>query len=520
MAKSRNLTPEQKAAAHRTYTQEQIDLVLSLRREGVSLADISLKTGVSKGACRFYFSRYGVVVTKEQASRNLKRLTKEQEDLVVELRKQGADRRQIAEKVGISLSSVKDILKKQGIVLTSELISQNVQKGKTRFYERYVNEVLPAIAAQCGTVFVGPYLGSSKKTEWRCSVGHVFSRRPNDALCHGAHCPQCAPKSRPQVEVYDFVRKYCPDAVLNDRTVLAPKEADIYVPSRKLVLEFNGLFWHSEASPSFATNADRDKAEKCRSQGLSYFMIFEDEWAQKRELVKAMIKQRLGVADGTRLNARDLSIKEISSVEARAFLERNHIDGAAQASWGLALFDVDKMVSVATVRRGLAREWELARFACDYDFVVRGAAGRLVSAICKKLAGASLVTYSNNRIGAGDVYRKLGFREITESRAPNYWYTDCGGHRVSRHKCQRVNDPGVLAKYPTEKEQAAGGVFSAKVFGDNRPLFRIEDCGNRKWILESRDNHEQQQHCDKPPDGWRCTRKRGHEGPCAAIPSR
>lgn len=24
--------------------------------------------------------------------------------------------------------------------------------------------------------------------------------------------------------------------------------------------------------------------------------------------------------------------------------------------------------------------------------------------------------------------------------------------------------------------------------------------------------------CDKPPEGWYCTRERGHEGPCAAWP--
>lgn len=24
--------------------------------------------------------------------------------------------------------------------------------------------------------------------------------------------------------------------------------------------------------------------------------------------------------------------------------------------------------------------------------------------------------------------------------------------------------------------------------------------------------------CDRPPIGWRCSRMRGHQGPCAAIP--
>lgn len=25
--------------------------------------------------------------------------------------------------------------------------------------------------------------------------------------------------------------------------------------------------------------------------------------------------------------------------------------------------------------------------------------------------------------------------------------------------------------------------------------------------------------CTKPPEGWSCTRKAGHDGPCAAIPT-
>ena len=26
-------------------------------------------------------------------------------------------------------------------------------------------------------------------------------------------------------------------------------------------------------------------------------------------------------------------------------------------------------------------------------------------------------------------------------------------------------------------------------------------------------------HCDRPPAGWRCSRERGHDGPCPATPA-
>jgi hypothetical protein len=52
-----------------------------------------------------------------------------------------------------------------------------------------------------------------------------------------------------------------------------------------------------------------------------------------------------------------------------------------------------------------------------------------------------------------------------------------------RFKCKRINDPEILSKYPTEKEQALGGVFSRRYLGHDLPLHRVYDYGHRKWVL-------------------------------------
>jgi hypothetical protein len=75
-------------------------------------------------------------------------------------------------------------------------------------------------------------------------------------------------ESRAQLEIYDFVRSLAPDAVLSDRTVIAPKELDIWVPSSKFAIEFNGLFWHSETvlgDPMYHQN----KHASCTAQALA-----------------------------------------------------------------------------------------------------------------------------------------------------------------------------------------------------------------------------------------------------------
>ena len=33
-------------------------------------------------------------------------------------------------------------------------------------------------------------------------------------------------------------------------------------------------------------------------------------------------------------------------------------------------------------------------------------------------------------------------------------------------------------------------------------------------------DHEYKKPCEVPPEGWSCTRKKGHDGPCAAVPER
>ncbi len=210
-------------------------------------------------------------------------------------------------------------------------------------------------------------------------------------------------------------------------------------------------------------------------------MIYEDEWSLpfKRELIKAMIRWRLGKFVGESLNARSLELRLLKKNSAfSSFFETNHIDGHTNASFAYGLFRGETLVACASFRTNSRREFEIARFASDFRYNVRGSLGKLIS-----LIKSPLVSFSNNRLSDGGVYRTLGFKEITVSTAPSYYYTD--HHvRIWRGRCIKNNDLEIVAKFPTEELQALGGVFSKKIFGDERPLYRIEDCGHRKWLLE------------------------------------
>ena len=323
--------------------------------------------------------------------------------------------------------------------------------------------------------------------------GHVANCNASNVVYNKTGCPKCAlPISKPQREIYEFIINIVPlqeEVILSDRKVLDRKELDIYVPKRNFAIEFDGLFYHSAAVETMGKKYDPNKGIKkfrlCQEKGIKLLAIFEDEWKdpQKRELIKTMIKYRLGLFDGTRLFARKLTLKRLDkNIQFKTFFEQNHLDGHTNASFAYGLFLGDELVMCASVRTNHQSEKEIARLAVNQKYSVAGGAGRLIKAIKNELGPeVPLVTFSNNRLSFGNTYKQLGF-EMVRINSPSYYYTD-GTVRVWRFKCRRINNPEILSKYPTERAQARGGVFSRKYLGHDLPLYEIHDYGHIKWIL-------------------------------------
>jgi hypothetical protein len=347
-----------------------------------------------------------------------------------------------------------------------------------------IDDMLKQLADKHGGRVLDEYAGSKTHIRWECSNGHIWSAIPN-AIQQGSWCPSCAVTrpSRPQVEICDYVRSLMPDEtiLISDRKAISPLELDIYVPSKRLGVEFDGLFWHSSWHPdTYDSRRHQKKALRCRDAEINLLVVFEDEWGAKKELLKSMIRWRLGKFCGTKLDARKLELRRLNSGFG-SFFERNHLDGSAKASFAYGLYRGDDLMMCCSVRHNFARETEIARMATDYDYSVRGGAARLIKAIRQEIGQETLVSYSSNRVGSGRVYGALGFKLLSESR-PSYWYTD-GKSRIWRFRCKRNNDPLILAEFPTEQQQALNGVFSVGLFGDDRPLYKIHDYGHRKWAI-------------------------------------
>jgi hypothetical protein len=305
---------------------------------------------------------------------------------------------------------------------------------------------------------------------------------------HGKRCKHCyRPYSKAHQEIVGYIKTiYKGKIEINNRDIIHPLEIDIYIPEFKFGVEFDGLYWHSEKVKKNAKKINIEKACKINQKNINILAIFEDEWSDplKQELVKSMIKSRLGIYD-KKMRASKLEIKKINkNIGFKSFFDKYHLDGHVQASFAYGLFDGDELVSCMSFRVPFNNKnyWEIARFATKSGLKIYGNASKIIKCFIKEY-NKKLITYSNNRLSLGNTYQKLGFKEITQTTEPSYYYTDFQ-KRLWRFKCRKINDPDILNKYPTEKAQAEGGVFSRKFLGHSRALYKIYDYGHRKWSLE------------------------------------
>ena len=313
----------------------------------------------------------------------------------------------------------------------------------------------------------------------RC--GLVFYAKHKDG--HHHRCPKCYDykyTSQQEKSLAEFVKSIVGNDTVqeNCKDVIYPGEVDIYVPSKKLAIEYDGLYWHSDdQKPDHKFHLK--KTELCEAKGIQLIHVFENEWITKPEIVKSRIRNLLGAYDKI-VYARKCVIKEVDSKMSKAFQEQNHIQGSVHSSVNIGLFFEDELISLMTfgkTRFSKKYEWELLRFCSKLNWHVIGAASKLLKHFEKEYSPKSLVSYADRRWSQGKVYKAIGFN-LEHASLPNYWYWKDASQIYSRVKFQKHTLERQLETYDpnlTEVQNMKNNHYS-----------RIFDCGNLVFAKKSK----------------------------------
>lgn len=314
--------------------------------------------------------------------------------------------------------------------------------------------------------------------------GKAFITNSINFISGNHRCPYCC-ASLFQKEIYDFIKNIFPDAINNDRKILKDinKELDIYIPSKKVAIECNGLYWHREDIVS--KNDALIKLNTCTQKGIRLITIFEDEFEESKELVLEKISHILGCNSSEKLYARKCVVKEVPAGEKNMFLNKYHIQGTCCSSINLGLYYLDELVAVMTFakpRCGIGQnknrknKIELTRFATTNKYRVIGGFSKLISYFIKKYVCDEIYSYGDLRwldIN-NNVYIKNGFI-LDHVNEPNYWYFfgKKRYHRFGFRKDAIKNKfPEIYDKNLTEFEMM-----------DHTKYKRIWDCGTAVFSL-------------------------------------
>jgi len=288
-----------------------------------------------------------------------------------------------------------------------------------------------------------------------------------------------ASSSKLEKEIYEYIKNdlKIKNIIRNTKLIISPKEIDIYLSDYKIGIEFDGIWYHSELAGT-EKKYHLMKTDMCESKGIQLFHIFENEWIYKQDIVKSILRAKLGKLDN-KVYARKCIIKEVETKEKTKFLNSNHIQGACGSRINLGLYYEDELVSLMTFgSRKISGvvHFELLRFCNKLNTSVVGGSSRLFKYFISNYEYDKIISYADRRYSNGNMYNVLGFK-LSHKSGPNYWYFEKDyilRHR-SRYQKHKLGD--VLSNFDDGLSEFENMV--------NNGWNRIWDCGNLVYEYEN-----------------------------------
>ena len=316
---------------------------------------------------------------------------------------------------------------------------------------------------------------SDIELNWRHSCGKEFTS--NITVRGLRSCPRCSSSSsRAEREIGDWLEAQGLKVIRRDTKTLGV-ELDLYIPEKKIAIEYDGTYWHSARFVS--AEKSMRKLVLAEQRGIQLLTIQEHQYVMRQEQVFSRLASILGL--NSKMYARKCDVRLIPNQEANIFFSTAHLQGGARAQHAYGLFQDDELVaamSFAKPRFSKKTRWELIRFACKPGVSVVGGASRILKAFRNDHQG-SILSYADRCWSTGKLYESLGFSFIQNS-APSYFWVS--------------GKFGVFSRYQTQKKKLSklmelcGQQFDEALSeDDNMQLARflkVYDRGNSVWILE------------------------------------
>ena len=187
---------------------------------------------------------------------------------------------------------------------------------------------------------------SGQKVWWKCNKGHEWQATvSNRTIGHG--CPFCSSERRtsfPEYAIVYYLAKYGIDVIHSYRE--KGYELDIYIPSKKIAIEYDGGLWHKNRIKN-----DLEKNSKCKKDGIKLYRLREELLPLNDSSIDYVVQK--GQKDLPEILEEVLS--EIIGVSVEVDFERDNIDIENLREY------TEKESSLLFSNPEIAKEWNFDR---------------------------------------------------------------------------------------------------------------------------------------------------------------
>lgn len=172
----------------------------------------------------------------------------------------------------------------------------------------------------------------------------VFNWATDGVVC----CEDCRNRSYSlaEKEVCDYISNLDFDIVEEARIFYDRLSLDILLEKEKIAFEYNGLYWHSTAVRGEDFHKNKyDMACKC---GIDLYMIWEDDYLYRKDVVLKRIKDILGVQE-IEINLEDCMIDIIREDEAKDFIKNYGLFKGFTAKYYIGVYKNRELIAVSAI---------------------------------------------------------------------------------------------------------------------------------------------------------------------------
>lgn len=261
----------------------------------------------------------------------------------------------------------------------------------------------------------------------------------------------------------------------HNKTVLDGLELDLYVPEKKLAIEYNGSYWHNIEQKEATYH--QNKTLRCIEKGITLIHIFDYEWHNEitQNKLKELLNKMLGVNQEI-VYARNTVIKKVEFEDYSLFLNENHLQNSIASEICLGLYYDNILVEIMTFGKARFNEnysTEIYRLCTKAGYNIIGGASKLFAHYIEAYKPESVVSYCDISKFSGNVYKQLGFK-LDSITYPGYTYVHSRSlSTLSRMQCMKHK---LIAEgWGTENE-------TEEQIMKNRGYLKVYNCGNVRYI--------------------------------------